>query len=94
MRRSPAYYEYLASPAWGAVRARVFATRQRRCERCKIFGVKLDVHHKTYAHFGNESDDELELLCRHCHDAEHALRRPRSRMLNAIAAAQRGSWRK
>lgn len=92
MRRSPDYYAYLASPAWGAVRARIFASRLRQCEKCHAFGCVLDVHHKSYERFGRELDSDLEILCRECHEKEHAKRRPRSKVLNAIAMAQRGSW--
>lgn len=39
----------------------------------------LHVHHKTYARFMNERPEDLEVLCSHCHDQEHAGRfiRPR-----------------
>jgi len=94
MRRSADYYAYLASPAWGAVRARIFASRLRQCERCGAFGCILDLHHKSYARFGNESDEDLMIVCRSCHDRIHSGKRPRSKLLGAIAAAQRGAWRR
>lgn len=97
MQLSRAYLEYLASDEWQRVRQRVFATRLRRCERCKIFGVRLDLHHKSYANFGNERDEDLELLCRSCHIGEHASRpRARSRQgaMRTLAAAEAARWRR
>jgi len=29
------------------------------------------VHHKTYDRLCHESDEDLELLCRFCHDCKH-----------------------
>lgn len=41
-----------------------------RCTRC---GSKrdLEVHHKTYAHLGCESDADLDVLCGDCHEKHH-----------------------
>jgi 5-methylcytosine-specific restriction endonuclease McrA len=66
---------YLSSEAWQRKRQQVFGTRLACCKRCGIFGVRLDLHHKTYARFGRERDEDLEILCRTCHDKEHASRR-------------------
>jgi 5-methylcytosine-specific restriction endonuclease McrA len=87
MHRSVEYLEYLASLEWQGVRARIFATRPARCERCGTFGCRLDLHHKTYRNFGHERDEDLEVLCRECHELEHA-RRSRSGILSAMASAQ------
>jgi len=46
------------------------------CERCGAIGI--EVHHKDRLSIDNVSDtlvslnqDNLELLCRHCHNQEH-----------------------
>lgn len=35
---------------------------------------RFEVHHKTYARFGKERLEDLETLCRTCHEKEHASR--------------------
>ena len=37
-------------------------------------GPRLDVHHKTYARLGCEAPEDLEVLCRACHDERHTRR--------------------
>lgn len=48
--------------------------RGARCERCEAEKrpAALDPHHKRYAsQGGDESPENLVLLCRRCHDAIH-----------------------
>ena len=46
--------------------------RGYRCERCKGPG-KLEVHHIIPLEYGgDETPDNLEVLCRDCHIDEHA----------------------
>jgi len=71
------YQAYLASREW-AVRKR--AVRERadgQCERCRFlqpetgtvyFKPMYAVHHLTYAHIGNEPLEDLQAVCRECHD--------------------------
>ena len=80
-----AYELYLRSDAWQAKRAAVLERAGRSCERCPagsgLFPVALDVHHLTYAHLGDELLDELEALCRPCHErADRERRRNRRRL--------------
>lgn len=68
------YLAYLASPEW---RARVEAAKRRagwRCQLCNVdrWFARLDVHHRTYERLGRERDEDLLVLCRHCHDIFHA----------------------
>ncbi len=67
------YKDYLQSDEWQEVRKRVFLERGRRCERCgKDLENKIaDVHHKTYENLFNEKLEDLEVLCRPCHQEEH-----------------------
>jgi len=45
--------------------------------------VYFHVHHKTYARFGKELPEDLEVLCESCHNAEHASRAIKPRFLRA-----------
>lgn len=67
------YLNYLQSKEWQEVRKRVFTERGRKCERCgKDLENKIaDVHHKTYENLFNEKMEDLEVLCRPCHQDEH-----------------------
>lgn len=67
---SKEYKAYLISPEWRGLRAVVIAMRGYKCERCP--GTKpLEVHHITYDRIYNEDTDDLEVLCKPCHDKEH-----------------------
>ena len=67
------YEEVLCSALWWERRAEIIEVRGRVCERCGSDGgeVELELHHVTYARLGDESDDDLELLCGECHCRAH-----------------------
>ena len=66
------YQEFLATVYWSILRSYIMALRGGFCERCGRRGL-LSLHHRSYTHHGREHEhlDELEYLCRECHDAEH-----------------------
>ena len=64
------YEEYLLSPMWKARRVDVLTAARFKCQRC--FKPATDVHHKTYANLFNEPTEDLEALCRECHEEEHS----------------------
>ena len=66
---SQEYHDYLNSPAWKAVRAKVLKRDNYTCRRCG--GKGFDAHHLTYERFGRERVSDLETLCRRCHKREH-----------------------
>jgi hypothetical protein len=73
------YYDYvLASDRWVRLRARLLSTRGRRCQLCGASESyrSLELHHLTYDRLGFEHDDDLQVLCSHCH---YAADRERSR---------------
>ncbi|MBV9327469.1 MAG: HNH endonuclease [Chloroflexi bacterium] len=78
-RHSAAYTAYLGSERWRLLRADVIRRAGYRCSACGRGG-RLDVHHaRGYRNLGNERPEELQALCRTCHEAIHA----RRQMVNA-----------
>lgn len=70
--RSMPYVEYLKTKWWRNKRKQRLEAADHRCERCgKV--KQLQVHHKTYARIGCEKHEDLEVLCRACHQAAHGL---------------------
>jgi 5-methylcytosine-specific restriction endonuclease McrA len=77
VRWRKAYLVYLRSHAWHLKRCDVLIRAHNHCERCGTGGglfaaARLYVHHTTYRHLGAERLDELEALCRPCHENAHA----------------------
>jgi hypothetical protein len=64
------YRDYLASDQWKSLRLSVICRDRCRCVRCGSCE-RLEVHHKTYARRGFEEMDDLETLCRSCHERHH-----------------------
>ena len=71
--RRKQYTNYLHSEEWQLKREEVFSLRGRKCERCNkdLTNKIADVHHKTYDRLFNELMEDLEVLCRPCHQEEH-----------------------
>ena len=70
------YQDYLNSATWKKIRERKLTNGGCICERCKKRGWKkqLNVHHKTYKLIlGKETDQQLVILCKSCHDFIHRL---------------------
>lgn len=65
------YTAYIKSTKWRAIRAKVLFRDGGRCVCCRAGGRGLEVHHKTYARFGNESMNDLVTLCHTCHEKQH-----------------------
>lgn len=74
------YAAYLKSPAWKAKRKEAIAFHGTTCQRCHtplgqgMTTYYLRVHHKSYAHLGNEPMEDLEVLCLGCHEQHHGFR--------------------
>ena len=76
---------FYTSGAWAATRKAYKSYRGGLCERCLKHGLikaGVDVHHKVRLTPDNVNDpnialafDNLELLCRECHEAEHSAKR-------------------
>lgn len=66
--------QYLESPVWQAKRQKALTFYGPVCSRCKEYG--NDVHHKTYERVGGaELMEDLEVLCRDCHQTHHRVER-------------------
>lgn len=70
------YTDYLKSPRWKAIRAKVIFRDNGQCQRDAGKGKCLsrndiEVHHLTYVRFGNEQLGDLITLCHDCHKKLH-----------------------
>ncbi len=61
------YHEYLASRDWALKREAVKERAGNICERCFLNSIK-NVHHLSYANVGDEPLEDLQGLCRPCHE--------------------------
>lgn len=75
--------EYIKSPAWKAFRLEALKHYGAICNKCGEYG--NDVDHKTYENWGNEKIEDVQILCRSCHEAKHAIERaaPRKKAVKA-----------
>ena len=64
------YDNYLKSKHWSLLRKR-FIPKDMRCLMCGEVSNSLQLHHLTYMHIGNESDDDLIPVCENCHKLLH-----------------------
>lgn len=64
---------YLYSAHWLQLRLRKLLHAGRKCQRCGIGG-NLDIHHKNYRDIYDVEMDDLEALCRTCHQLEHHIK--------------------
>jgi hypothetical protein len=72
------YRDYLCSEHWKMTRKSAIEASEGKCERCAmprwlaeiVYDQDLHVHHKTYLNLGAEELEDLEVLCRRCHDIE------------------------
>lgn len=71
------YRDYVGSERWLG-RRKYFLMNHPNCERCgisrrramEVYDQDLHVHHKNYQRVGCELDEDLEALCRRCHEIE------------------------
>ena len=60
-----AYADYLKSSHWKKRRQEIFERANGLCERCSA-APPMQVHHRSYAHLGQELDHELMAVCIPC----------------------------
>lgn len=75
------YRKYIASADWQERRKHFLAGEDGLsswCNRCKlprwlagiVYDQDLHVHHKSYVNIGSEKPEDLEILCKRCHEIE------------------------
>jgi len=64
------YNEYLKTKHWKDTRAKAKKRANNMCCKC-LTKDNLEVHHTNYTRLYDEADDDLMVLCRACHQAEH-----------------------
>lgn len=76
MKKPKVLHNFYKSPAWLAAREVKIMSVNGLCERCGQIGI--EVHHKERLTIDNVIDtsislnqENLELLCRECHNQEH-----------------------
>jgi 5-methylcytosine-specific restriction endonuclease McrA len=66
------YSEYLQTDHWQMVRKAKLKQAGYKCQHCGASNTVLHVHHLTYSNRGNENLSDLIVLCKTCHESEHA----------------------
>jgi len=76
MKKPKELHNFYKSDSWRVARELKIMTVNGLCERCREIGI--EVHHKERLSIDNVNDssvslnqDNLELLCRDCHNKEH-----------------------
>jgi len=64
------YHIYLLSEQWAIVKRIALAFFNNQCQLCGS-KEKLNVHHKNYSKVGNETLEDVILLCNECHKTFH-----------------------
>lgn len=70
------YRAHLKSKQWKVIRNHMMGMAHGQCQKCGNRGGRLEVHHKTYEHLGDEFRHlgDLIVLCPDCHAFEDKLR--------------------
>lgn len=68
--RTMPYDQYLQTSHWKTLRLKKLEEVGRRCQLCNSED-RLDVHHRSYEHRGEEPLNDLTVLCRPCHAKFH-----------------------
>ncbi len=69
-RQFTSYKDYINSPEWKELKAKVIKLRGCQCEICGNTQ-NLQLHHKTYVRLYNELLEDLQLVCGGCHTNIH-----------------------
>lgn len=90
MTKKEIYYEYLKSDKWKRIRDFVRERDGNKCVECGC-RKRLECHHLTYDHLYNEEYymEELETLCRDCHQQKEDRKKYRSKNEALLAKIER-----
>ena len=79
------YQRHLKSPHWRKLKVEALKRSGNLCEECGADGreTRLELHHLHYRNLGNESREDVKLLCTqkraNCHDFADRMRRFRTK---------------
>lgn len=65
------YNRYLKSKKWADFRNKIKQERGNKCEKCNRKNVVLQGHHLTYERVFNELPEDIQILCKKCHEKVH-----------------------
>jgi len=63
---NPEYQAYLRSTEWREKRKEFLEEANYECERCN--NPATQVHHTSYENIYNEEKEDVEVLCKSCHE--------------------------
>lgn len=73
-RNQTPYEAYISSAKWRVKRQAALEAAGHRCQVCNGQD-DLEVHHRTYDHFGDELPGDVTVLCGRCHEIFHTFKR-------------------
>lgn len=85
------YNAYMRSDAWRRRRAAFFVSHEQRCAACRSSD-KIELHHRSYANFQAEHDEDLVPVCAQHHAWIHFLERTTSTSLGEATDAVISAW--
>jgi len=69
-QKRPNYLDYINSKAWRRKKARYYKKHGKICQICGS-DKYVELHHLTYKRLGQEPDEDLQALCKGCHQNTH-----------------------
>jgi 5-methylcytosine-specific restriction endonuclease McrA len=61
----------MRSDKWKLFRQGIIVARGKKCEVCGDKNGGLHLHHLSYKRMGEELPEDVQLLCRACHQLQH-----------------------
>jgi len=61
------YRQYLKSAKWSNIRSDMLRYAKHQCQKCGAKNCILQVHHIDYENLYDEMPEDLEVLCKSCH---------------------------
>ena len=79
---------------WKKFREIIFSERGRICEKCgnNDTDTVFDLHHLTYVRFGKEFREDVQIVCRDCHEEIHEKRIATKRRRSGAVQRADGVW--
>ena len=73
------YHKRVSSAEWKNLRREIIEERGNQCERCGKEDANLELHHLHYRSLESEQPEDVELLCRECHEKADEARASQNR---------------